>query len=98
MSCRRGRNDVSAAPHVIPRRVMGLLGLGALGAIALDVGPVAGFSWELPYSVFAALLLMAIYVCRRVQARAAMAASQMAAQLAASERKAPLPIAMAVID
>ena len=89
---------MSAAPHGIRRRFTALLGLGALAAIGLDVGPMAGFSWELPYSVFGMLLLIAIYVCRSVQTRVAKAAAQTEAKLSATERKAPLPIAMATID
>ena len=78
-------------------RLTGLLVLGALAAIAFDIAPLAGYSWEVPYSVFGVLLLAAARVCRSAR-KAAVLRSSAAEPPVEQERAAPLPIAMAAID
>jgi PAS domain S-box-containing protein len=63
----------------------------------LDLAPMAGYSWTLPHSVFAVLLLAAAGVSRRARKIAAVRPSPAEAPVE-EKRAAPLPIAMATID
>src|SRR4051794_36941482 len=92
-----GRTFVTAV--VTPSaRLTPLLLVGALAAFGLDFAPIAGYSWEVPHSVFAVLLLGAAYACRRARPATPLAAPAAEAPLETEQRAAPLPIAMATID
>src|SRR5690242_10656582 len=88
---------MSGAIRGVSSRLIALLVLGALAAFALDVAPKFGFSWPLPYSVFAVLLLAAASACRSAR-KAAVQRSSAAEVPVQQEHAAPLPIAMAAID
>jgi two-component system sensor histidine kinase/response regulator len=88
---------MSSAFRGVSSRLIAVLVLGALAALALDVAPTFGLSWPLPYSVFAVLLLAAASACRRAR-NAAVQRSSAAEVPVKQEHAAPLPIAMAAID